>query len=88
MAAERTDSVKREAIMAEDIKKEFEVLELMGIFWMFFGGIVLLATFFVKDNPYVPLARGVISNILGGSILFGTGLLVFLKGKANKRKNK
>jgi len=39
-------------------KQTFEPLEIMGVFWLFFGIVVLLATFFVKGTDNVPLMRG------------------------------
>ena len=67
-------------------KGSFDVLRLMGMFWMFFGGIVLVATFFVKGNEYVPAIRGQMANLIGGALLFIVGLLVFLKGVSVEKK--
>jgi predicted metal-binding membrane protein len=69
-----------------ETKKTFEPLEIMGIFWIVFGIIVLIATFFVRANPLVPLLRGVVTNIIAGVLLFGAGIACFLKGRANKLK--
>lgn len=71
----------------KDEKKEFEPLQIMGIFWFLFGLIVLFATFFVKDTPDVPLSRGIITNITAGILLLGAGIFSILKGKFNKRRN-
>ena len=67
-------------------KKEFEPLEIMSIFWLFFGIIVLLATFFVKATPEVPLIRGAVTNIIAGLLLLSAGILSIMKGRANKRR--
>ena len=65
-------------------KKTFEPLELMGIFWLCFGVIVLVATFFVKETSFVPHTRGVFINIIAGSLLFFTGLFSILRGRKKK----
>jgi predicted metal-binding membrane protein len=75
------DNQQREA------KKEFEPLEIMGVFWIFFGIVVLLATIFVKGTENVPLIRGVVTNIIAGLLLLIAGVFSFLKGRANKRRN-
>jgi uncharacterized membrane protein HdeD (DUF308 family) len=67
-------------------KKTFEPLEIMGIFWLVFGIIILVSTFFVKGTPQVPLIRGVVTNIISGFLLLAAGILSILKGRANKRK--
>ncbi|MFQ5868201.1 MAG: hypothetical protein ACE5IT_09470 [bacterium] len=67
-------------------KKEFEPLEIMGIFWLVFGIVVLVATFFVKSTPQVPLIRGVVTNIIAGLLLLGAGVFSIVKGKINKRR--
>ena len=63
-------------------KQAFEPLEIMGVFWLIFGIVVLIATFFVKATPRVPLIRGVVTNIIAGLLLFGAGLLSILKARA------
>lgn len=68
--------------------REFKPLAIMGIFWLAFGIVVLIATFFVKATPNVPQVRGVITNIIAGFLLLGAGIFSILKGKAkNYRKN-
>ncbi len=69
-------------------KKEFEPLEIMGLFWLFFGIVVLLATFFVKGTENVPLMRGIVTNILAAILLLAAGLFSLLKGRANKRRKR
>lgn len=65
-------------------KPAFEPLLIMGYFWFVFGIIVLFASFFVEETPQVPHIRGVITNILAGSLLFIFGLFSILKGRKNK----
>ena len=67
-------------------RKVFQPLEIIGIFWVVFGIIVLFATFFVKATPQVPRIHGIITNIIAGLLLFGVGLACVIKGRANKRK--
>ena len=71
-----------------ETKKEFEPLEIMGVFWVFFGIVVLLATIFVKGTETVPLIRGVVTNIIAGLLLLSAGVFSFLKGRANKRRKR
>jgi hypothetical protein len=70
----------------KDRKKDFEPLEIMGLFWLFFGIVVLLATFFVRGTENVPLVRGVATNILAAFLLLAAGVFSLLKGRANKRR--
>lgn len=69
-------------------KKKFEPLEVLGVFWLVFGFVVLVSTFFVKATPKVPLIRGVVTNIIAGLLLAVAGLLSILRGRANKRREK
>ncbi len=69
-------------------KIEFEPLEIMGFFWLFFGIVVLLATFFVKGTENVPLMRGILTNILASILLLSAGVISLLKGRANKRRKR
>ncbi|UCC39054.1 MAG: hypothetical protein JSV96_14775 [Candidatus Aminicenantes bacterium] len=69
-------------------EKKFEPLEIMGIFWLVFGVVVLISTFFVKGTSLVPLIRGVVTNIIAGLLLLAAGLFSILKGRANKRREK
>lgn len=61
----------------------FGALKLIGGFWMFFAAVILVSTFFVQGNEFVPATRGQVANLIAGIILFGTGLMVFLAGKRN-----
>jgi len=69
-------------------KQIFEPLEIMGVFWLFFGIVVLLATFFVKGTENVPLIRGIVTNLIAAGLLRGAGIFSFLKGRANKRRRR
>ena len=70
----------------DDIKKTFEPLIILGVFWSLFGVVVLVATAFVEATPQVPLMRGVVTNLLAGTLLLGVGLFSFFKGRANQRR--
>ena len=69
-------------------KQTFEPLEIMGWFWLFFGIMVLLATFFVKATENVPLVRGIVTNIIAGALLLSAGVFSVLKGRALKRRRR
>jgi hypothetical protein len=69
-------------------KQTFEPLEIMGAFWLFFGIVVLFATFFVKGTENVPQVRGIVTNIFSSALLLGAGIFSLLKGRANKRRKK
>ncbi len=69
-------------------KQSFEPLEIMGVFWLFFGIVVLLATFFVKGTENVPIMRGIVTNIIAAALLLAAGVFSILKGKANKRRKR
>ncbi|MGD2295291.1 MAG: hypothetical protein PVF22_05590 [Candidatus Aminicenantes bacterium] len=69
-------------------KQVFEPLEIMGVFWLFFGIVVLLATFFVKGTENVPLMRGVVTNIIAAALLLTAGVFSILKGRSNKRRRR
>ena len=69
-------------------KQTFEPLEIMGVFWLFFGIVVLVATFFVKGTENVPLLRGIVTNIIAAGLLLAAGIFSILKGRANKRRRR
>lgn len=69
-----------------DSKQVFEPLEIMGMFWLFFGIVVLLGTFFVKGTENVPLMRGIVTNIIASALLLAAGIFSILKGRSNKRR--
>ena len=64
-----------------DKGKSFNPLKIMGIFWLAFGLIVLVATFFIKPTPQVPLMRGIVTNIVAATLLLGAGLISIMKGR-------
>ncbi len=74
------------ALDKQPTKKVFQPLEIIGIFWVVFGVIVLFATFFVKATPQVPRLHGIVTNIIAGLLLLAVGLACVIKGRANKRK--
>ena len=69
-----------------DHKTTFEPFMILGVFWSLFGLIVLAATFFVRETPQVPVLRGVVTNLIAGSLLLGVGLACLLKGRADRRR--
>ena len=71
-----------------DSKQIFEPLEIMGWFWLFFGIVVLLATFFVRETENVPLVRGIVTNIFAAALLVLAGALSIIKGRIKKRRKK
>ncbi len=68
--------------------KKFDPLEIMGIFWLVFGIVVLASTLFVEATPQVPLVRGVVTNIIAGLLLLGAGVFSIVKAKLNRRRAK
>lgn len=73
---------------SEDVKKTFEPLVIVGVFWTVFGVVVLFATMFVRGTEQVPLLRGVVTNLIAGSLLLGVGVLSVLKGRSNQRRKR
>ena len=74
------------AAQHDDVKKTFEPLVIVGIFWSVFGMVVLFATLFVRGTEQIPLMRGVVTNLVAGSLLLGVGVISILKGRANRRR--
>jgi hypothetical protein len=66
-------------------EKSFEPLQIMGIFWLVFGIIVLASTFFIEATPRVPLVRGVVTNVIAGLLLFGAGIFCIVKARIKKK---
>ncbi|MFZ5517946.1 MAG: hypothetical protein ACOY90_14975 [Candidatus Zhuqueibacterota bacterium] len=62
-------------------KPTFEPLLIMGYFWAVFGVVVLIASFFIEETPYVPYSRGLLINIIAGSVLVAVGLISVYKGR-------
>ena len=71
----------------EEPEKNFDPLGIMGIFWSVFGIIILAATFFVKATPRVPLIRGIVTNIIAGLLLLGTGIFCIIKARINQKRS-
>ena len=69
---------------AENKMKEFQPLNIIGIFWLFFGVLVLFSTFFIKGTAYIPLNIAIITNILVGLTLFTVGFISLYKAKKKK----
>ena len=69
-----------------DHKQTFEPLKIVGVFWSLFGVVILFATFFVRETPQVPAARGIVTNLIAGALLLGVGIASILRGRANSRK--
>jgi hypothetical protein len=69
-----------------ETKRTFEPMTIMGTFWMVFGVIVLLATFFVESTPRVPALRGIVTNLVAGGLLFIAGVIAFVRGRGQKRR--
>lgn len=69
-----------------DERKSFEPFTILGVFWSLFGLVVLVATFFVRERPQVPAIRGIVTNLIAGSLLLGVGIACLLKGRSDRRK--
>ncbi len=65
--------------------KGFDPLQMIGFFWLFFGIVIMLATFFIKATPRVPLSHGIITNVTAAALLIVTGGLCILKAKRHAR---
>jgi len=61
--------------------KEFQPLNIIGIFWLFFGTLVLFSTFFIKGTSYIPLSVAIITNILVGLTLFVIGFISLYRAR-------
>jgi len=71
---------------SDQAKKNFEPLEIMGIFWTVLGLLILVVTTFVKGNTYVPMERGILTNLIAAAILIGIGIFSILRGRRNRHK--
>ena len=67
-------------------EKKFEPLQIMGIFWLVFGIIVLASTFFIEATPQVPLVRGVVTNVIAALLLLGAGVVCIVRARIKKKK--
>jgi len=60
--------------------------EIMGYFWLLLGIVVLVGTFFIHTADRVVQTRDIVTNLIGGFLLVGIGLVSVLAGRAAKRK--
>jgi drug/metabolite transporter (DMT)-like permease len=68
----------------ESGKPQFQPLAVMGVFWMAFGAIILLSSFFVRETPRVPLIRGLVTNIIAAVLLLGAGFYSWIRARRQK----
>lgn len=68
--------------------KHFNPFWTMGLFWVFFGLIVLSATFFIKPTPRVPLMVSLIINISAALLLILLGWLCIWKARNIEKAEK
>ncbi len=73
----------------EDLKsnKGFNPLQMIGFFWLFFGGVTLAATFFIEATPRVPLSHGIVINVAAATVLIITGGLCVWRAKRTAQRN-
>ncbi|MBN1466665.1 hypothetical protein JXA02_12995 [candidate division KSB1 bacterium] len=67
-------------------RTSFQPVQIMGIFWLILGIVVLFGSFFINETPHVPQVRSIVTNIIAGSVLFIIGLLSILRGGRKKKK--
>lgn len=67
-------------------KKPFEPFTILGVFWLAFGIVVLVATLFVRGTARVPRTHGIITNLIAAAILLAAGIGSLIKGRADTRK--
>ncbi len=68
--------------------KHFNPFWTMGLFWVFFGLIVLSATFFIKPTPRVPLIISLIIDISAALLLILLGGLCIWKARNIEKAEK
>lgn len=75
---------------AKDVKpiKHFNPFWTMGAFWIFFGVIVLSATFFIQPTPRVPLYISLIIDVSAALLLIFLGGMCIWKAKAIDKEEK
>lgn len=61
-------------------QEQFEPLQAIGLFWIFFGILILIAVLFTETGI------GKITNLICGGILLLVGLACFFRGKAKKNR--
>lgn len=74
--------------MAESQNNRFQPFEVMGYFWTVLGVVVLVAAFTIKGSELVPAVRGIVTNIIAGSILLVIGVWSIMRGRAQKKRSK
>lgn len=68
--------------------KHFNPFWTMGLFWVFFGLIVLSASFFIKPTPRVPLMVSLIIDIAAALLLILLGGLCIWKARSIEKAEK
>ena len=66
--------------------KSMQPIQIMGIFWLVLGVVVLFGSFFIKGTEHVPKLHGVVTNVIAGAILFIIGLISLLRKRSAKEK--
>jgi hypothetical protein len=64
--------------------KDFQPLNIIGVFWLFFGVLVLFSTFFIKETSYIPLDIAILTNVLVGLTLFTLGFISLYRARKKK----
>lgn len=59
-------------------QEQFEPLQAIGLFWIMFGILILIAIFFTETGI------GKLTNSICGGILLLVGLFCYFRGRANK----
>ncbi len=72
----------------EKAVKHFNPFWTMGAFWIFFGVIVLSATFFIKPTPRVPLYISLIIDISAALLLILLGGICIWKARSIDKEEK
>lgn len=65
-------------------RKVLRPLFVMGLFWLGMGLFIYIAAFFVQANNYVSRTRGIITDIVAGSILTLIGIFCLYRGRKGK----
>lgn len=58
---------------------EIQSLELMGVFLLIFGSLIIIAAFFPMD------LTGRMANVIVGGLLTAVGAALFLKGRGYRK---
>jgi len=65
-------------------RRELKPLSILGLFWFVMGLFVYIAAFFVEASEYVSRTRGIVTNIVAGSVLTLIGLLCLYRGRKHR----